>query len=114
MTFREALIAVQSEFRTQYVAPDAYAIRVNRSFNGSELYYIELCDEEGVPMLTDNGETQRFFFRVTEEEWDTLCREHRFEYRNGRIRHPFAGLDDLYAYIDLLLLITDRYTESEG
>lgn len=42
MTFREALIAVQSEFRTQYVAPDAYAIRVNRSFNGSELYYIEL------------------------------------------------------------------------
>ena len=42
MTFREALIAVQSEFCTQYVAPDAYAIRVNRSFNGSELYYIEL------------------------------------------------------------------------
>lgn len=109
MTFNEAQEIVEREFKTRYVAPHAIAIRVNQSYNGYEMFYIELYDDGDEIFLDDGGYTKEYFAEVSEEEWILLCKKHGFEFRQWRILRRFRSNKDVYAFIDFLKAVCDRF-----
>ncbi|MBQ8374323.1 MAG: hypothetical protein IJX98_01965 [Clostridia bacterium] len=115
MTYEEALEIIEREFETRYVAPRARAVRVNQSYNGYELFYIEINDDNGEGVLTDLGITKEMFYEVGESDWRALCRENGFSFnRYWHIERRFTAMTDLYDFIDFLILISDKYAVIGG
>ena len=115
LTLTEALTMIEEEFPIRKETAHAYSVFVDRTYNGYNFFYIELRndDEDGLLTLSDGGSAAESFPEVEEDEWRSLCRAHGFTFRGWRIRHPFAGLEDLYAFIEFLDLIADTYDPPE-
>lgn len=116
LTFTEALEMIGKEFPVRKEHMHAYSIFVDRTYNGYNFFLIELRDddedEDGL-FLSDGGSACHSFEEVEERDWRALCKAHGFSFRRWRIRHPFTGMEDLYAFIEFLGLIADTYDPIE-
>ena len=117
LTFLEALSMIEEEFPLRREGMHIYSPFVNATLDGHHFFAITLREDcEGGLVLTDNGSTYHCFEEIAEDtaEWIALCEQNSFTFEHYRIRRPFTGMKDLYAYIDFLNLVADTYDPIDG
>ena len=113
MTYQEALALVKSEFSTRRDADHVEVIRTGMTYDGCHGFCVAVYNYGDRVVLTDMGQTKDFFFEVADEEWVSLCEENGFAFNRWRIEHALDSIDDVYAYINFLDMISDKFFELE-
>lgn len=115
MDFNQALALIQTEYETRRCADHAYYVRTHLTLDGCNAFSIVLYHDEsgyyqsGEIILTDTGNTHYTFFEAPAEDFKALCDKYGFSFVNNCICRPFTGMQDLYDFIDFLIVISDIY-----
>ena len=108
MTYEQALAMIATEFELLGHAPHYRLIRTGLAYDGCNGFCVAIYNDNGELILTDLGETKEVFDEISKEEWEMLCEAHGFRFRHWHIESPFEKMDDLYAFIQFLDMISDQ------
>lgn len=114
MTYTEALALIKSEFQTRYDSDCSEVIRTGLTYDGCNGLYVELYNLGDKVVLSDGGITKDIYFEhENEDECLALCEANGFEFNHWKIQRPFTNIQDVYDFIDFLLLVTNTYDPME-
>ena len=111
MTYQEAVDLVKTQFHTRRGSDHNEVIRTGKTYDGCKGFCINVYNADGEGILSDLGETKEVFDEVSEEEWISLCQENGFIFRHWRIERELNSIDDVYAFIDFLDMVSDKYCD---
>lgn len=110
MIYQDALNLIHKEFETRFGSDENNrVIRIYKTFDGVNEFYISIENLGEETLLTDDGITKDIFFEVEEEAWKKLCEKNGFAFNRWHIERKFLSMNDLYEYIRFLDFIADRY-----
>ena len=109
MTYEEALALVKTEFKTRRDAAHCEIIRTGLTYDGCNGFCVCLYNYGDRVCLTDMGETKEIFDEVTKEEWIALCEENGCVFNHWRLERKLESIEDVYAYIQFLDMVSDKF-----
>lgn len=109
MEYLKALEIIEKEFETIYESSHNKIVRTGLTYDGCRGFCVSIYDKEGEALLTDLGITKDVFDEVEKEEWESLCKEHNFEFAHWSITRKFTCIEDLYEYIRFLDFCSDKF-----